>query len=282
MLVDMRKFFLFLTVLTFFHMGVQAHEELEKQIVTWSKKIEDDPNNAASYLKRGTLYRLHKEYKKSLKDFKRAKKLDASLVVVDFNLAELYLDASDPDNALKAIEAFIKVRAKHASARILKGKILEAKKEYLKAAKSYSAGLKRCVGKIKALPQYYLSLSACYVKAGDKHIPEAIKALDAGIAKLGRLSTLQQQAIELELKIKNYEGALKRNALLISWYGKLPVFLIQKAEILNAKGDREAAIKGYREALAAIEAYPPARQKVKAFVALKEKIQAALKKLIRN
>src|SRR5690349_13874897 len=83
-----------------------AHDGLHEQILAVTEQIKKEPSNAALYLKRAELYRLHAEWKNSEADFNSAEKLDNALTVVDLGRGKLWLDAKQFSKAKRALEKF--------------------------------------------------------------------------------------------------------------------------------------------------------------------------------
>lgn len=73
-----------------------------------TKAIRKAPNNPALYLKRAELYRLHKEWQNSARDFGKARSIDPKLTIVDLGqLGKLLLDSGQFAKAKVALEIFL-------------------------------------------------------------------------------------------------------------------------------------------------------------------------------
>lgn len=68
-----------------------AHEGLHEQIVAVTAKIKLDPKNAALYLQRGELHRLHRDWARAAADYDRASRLQPSLTTIDLARGKLLL-----------------------------------------------------------------------------------------------------------------------------------------------------------------------------------------------
>src|SRR6185503_1548367 len=79
-----------------------AHEGLHEQIAELTKRIEADPVNAALYLKRGELYRLHEELEPAMRDYDRAAALDSRLHSVDLGRGLLWTASGRLPDAIGA------------------------------------------------------------------------------------------------------------------------------------------------------------------------------------
>ena len=70
-----------------------AHPGIDVQIADLTERIAATPNDARLYLRRGELYRLHRDWKEAESDLRHARKIDPELSVVDQSLGRLMLDA---------------------------------------------------------------------------------------------------------------------------------------------------------------------------------------------
>jgi tetratricopeptide (TPR) repeat protein len=125
-------------------------------------------------------------------------------------------------------------------------------------------------------PELYIERAQALAGAGEKHHQEALRGLDEGIEKLGPLVTLQLHAIDLELKGKRFEAALKRLDTVAAQSPRKETWLARRGEILQLAGRKEEARTAYQEALQALDSLPPSRRNVPAMAELKRRITAAL------
>lgn len=100
-------------------------------------------------------------------------------------------------------------------------------------------------------------------KPGD--IETAISEIDKGLAKLGVLSGLHYQAIELELPLGHYDSALRRIDALTARFRPSADLSLRRAEILEKAGRYDEAAAACDSALALMDALPASRKKADAF-----------------
>jgi predicted Zn-dependent protease len=96
--------------------SVSAHGPLHAQIEEVSRRIAQAPREAALYLKRGELHRLHADWAAALADYRRARLLDPRLDVVDFCEGRALLEAGDLKPAGRALERFLSAHPDHVEA----------------------------------------------------------------------------------------------------------------------------------------------------------------------
>ena len=128
-------------------------------------------------------------------------------------------------------------------------------------------------------PELYLERAHAWVGAGERHVGRAIAGLDEGMEKLGRIVTLQTFAIELEVRGRRYDAALKR---LDQIAGSLPKerLLRRQGDILRAAGRHREARLAYSQAEDQINALPPHRQSAKPISDLRREVRAALAEIV--
>src|ERR1041384_553853 len=100
----------------------------------------------------------------------------------------------------------------------------------------------------------YIERAQAQKSGGD--LKAALNGLDEGIAKLGPLVTLQLDAIELEMDLANYDGALKRLETLAGQSERKETWLARKGEILLKAGRTQEARAAFGESLQAIKQLP--------------------------
>lgn len=100
-------------------------------------------------------------------------------------------------------------------------------------------------------------------KPGD--VEAAIIQIDQGLAKLGVLSGLHYQAIELELPLGHYDSALRRIDALTARFRPSADLSLRRADILEKAGRYAEAAAACDSALALMDTLPASRKKAEAF-----------------
>jgi len=104
---------------------------------------------------------------------------------------------------------------------------------------------------------------------------DAVRALDAGIARLGPVVSLELAAVDLEVGLGRYDAAVARVDRLLATNPKNEAWLARRGEILAQAGRGEEAHAAFARALALIEARPGARRGART-EALARQLRAAL------
>ena len=263
-----------LLLIVFFTMTVSAHDGLHEQIVAVTEEIKKDPNNAALYLKRAELYRLHAEWKNSEKDFARTEQLDVNLTTaVNLGRGKLWLDAKQYSKAKVELAKFLANEPDGFEGVLTMARVSAKLKETKTAVKYFTQA-------ISISPQdsaeIYLERAETLVNA--RQIDEALRGLDEGVEKFGSLVTLQTAAIDLEVRRKNYDAALARLDKLAATMERKESFQFRRGEILLKAKRKCEARASLIEAQKSYENLSPFRKNVRA---VKEQI-ARLETLLKT
>jgi predicted Zn-dependent protease len=268
-----KNLFAILIALFCFAIVVSAHDGLHEQILAVTGQIEKDPANAALYLKRAELYRLHAEWVNSERDFNSAEKLDRELAAVDLGRGKLWLDAKRFTKAKRALEKYLASQPKSFEGVLTMARVCAKLRQTNAAIKYFSEA-------IALAPQdsseIYLERAETTISAN--RLTEALNGLDEGLKRFPNLVTLQTAAIELEVKRRNYAAALERLDKTTANMERKESFLLRRGEILlRAKRPCEAR-RSLSQAKAGYETYSSFRRHVRA---VREQL-ARLEKLLKT
>ncbi len=254
-------------------LAVAAHDGLHEQILAVTEQIEKDPANAALYLKRAELYRLHAEWKNSENDFARVEKLDSNLTIVNLGRGRLWFDSGQFAKAKRALEKFLGSEPQSFEGVLTMARV-QAKLRQSSAAVKYFSEAIRLAPQDSA--EIYLERAEASIAANRP--TEALNGLDEGLKKFPNLVTLASAAIDLEVRRRNYTAALERLDRLTATMERKETFLVRRGEILlRAKRPCEAR-RSLIEARTGFRSYSSFRRSVRA---VKEQI-ARLEKLLKT
>lgn len=251
----------------------RAHEGLHEQIEAITARIKRDPKNAALYLQRGELYRLHREWARAAADYDRASRLQPGLTIVDLGRGKMLLESRRLQQAKTVLDRFLQQHPRHVEGLVTRGRVLARIGSRIDAANDFTEALASAQS-----PEPELYLERAQVLAGDeRYIEEALRGLDEGIKQLGPLVTLELAAIDLELRESNYDAALTRLDVITAQSERKETWLVRRGEILKSAGRPEEARKAFSTALLAIESLPPQHRQSRAMTALQLRARSALK-----
>lgn len=113
-------------------------------------------------------------------------------------------------------------------------------------------------------------------QSGDKE--DAILQLDQGLAKLGVLSGLHYQAVEMELELGRFDSALRRIDALVARFRPSADLSLRRADILEKAARFKEAAGACDSALAILDSLPTKRKQSAQFKSRFEEIEARKQK----
>lgn len=173
------------------HTTVSAHGSLHEQIVALTQDIAASGDNAASYLRRGELHRLHQDWAAAQADYDAASRLDPPGVEVHRCRAALWLDLGAAQRALESLDLFLS-RAEDAETRLLRARAFRALGTTTAAIDDYDRAIASLA---QPRPEHYLERARWISESGETEA--ALASLEAGIARLGAIVTLQLAKCDL-------------------------------------------------------------------------------------
>jgi predicted Zn-dependent protease len=267
-----KKFIWLVAICVGLSLPVHAHEGLHEQIAAITAKIKRDPKNASLYLQRGELHRLHRDWMRAAADYDRAEHLQPGLQIVDLARGKMLFDSGQLQRAKLTLDRFLSRQPGHYEGLITRARVLAKLGARMDAAKDFSQALS--LSSVSE-PELYLE-RANVLGADEQRIDEALRGLEEGISKLGPVVTLQLAAIDLELRRKNFDGALVRLDQIAAQSQRKESWLVRRGEILKLAGRDEEARAAFNAALNAIESLPPAHRQSRSVSALELRARSAL------
>ena len=240
---------------------VLAHEDPHDGIERITLQIQQDPNNAELYLKRGALHRISSHWNLALADFDRVAQLDPDHETVGFHRGRLLLEAGQFEPARVALDQFVSTHPNHIEGLIVRGRVLRKLGQPLDAVQDYARALSLARN---PTPVLFIERAEALAQAGGEYVGIAVQILDEGIQKLGSLILLQSLAIDLEVKQQYYDAALIRIDQVLTEMSRKEKWLTRRGEVLESAGRPKEARVAYEDALKAIEALPRRLRKVPA------------------
>jgi len=252
-----------------------AHGPHGERLARLDRQLAEDPANVEHHLTRSILYLDHGDFPMALADLERAAQLDPTRIEIDFLRGSLYLAWKRPGDALPPLERFLSRAPEHGEAQVLIARALAQLGRPLEAAQHLDLAIERAA---LPIPTHYLERAQALAAAGAAHIDEALRGLDAGMARLGPIPALASFAVELELARGQVDLALERLAR-SSASPSSPAALVRRAEILERAERRGEARIAYAQALAQLESLPAGRRGAPAVAALEPRAREALARL---
>jgi predicted Zn-dependent protease len=248
-----------------------AHGDVHLQIEQLTTVLKDKPNDALLWHKRGELYRAHHEYAHALADYAQAELLDPGLEVIHLSRGRVMYESGRYADAYRSLSQFLQMAPDHAEALLLRartrielGQRHAAELDFAEAlANSKDPG-----------PELFIERAQNLSQVGK--VSPALSVLEQGLMRLGGVVTLEDAALNIELRAKRFAQALRRVETMLGRSERKEHLLARKAQILEASGDKVAAQKVRKEALVAIEGLPEIKRKLEATQKLTRELESGL------
>jgi predicted Zn-dependent protease len=251
----------------------QAHGDAHARIAMLSQRIAAEPDNVSWRLRRADLFRSHHQWAEAESDLARVRELTPDANTWRLPLARLRLDQGRPADALAVLDpasdAASQPDASDAVGLRLRAQALSALGRYAEAAALQAARLAILDA---AEVGDYLDWAGDATRAGD--VAMGLRALDAGMQRLGPLVVLQRRAVEIEQGQRHWPEALARLATLLQSSPRKEGLLLWRAQIERQADLPAQALASLAEASAALDLLPPAPRTASAMTTLRAQIEA--------
>jgi tetratricopeptide (TPR) repeat protein len=218
--MTMKRALLFLLMLT---VPLLAEDDLTEQIEAVSLAIIRKPSDAALYLERGELYRLHREWANAEHDYDRARALDPDLSAVDLGRGRMLLEFGHAREAIAPLQRFARVAPKDPLVHLLLGRALMAAGRPAEAAPAFEKAL----DPTRPNPDHVLEYVAALAAANRRD--DALRYLDR---RTPMIETYQLAAIDLEVRADHLDAALRRIEIAAAGTTRKEKWMKRRAELL--------------------------------------------------
>jgi tetratricopeptide (TPR) repeat protein len=256
-----------------------AHGSFHERIERANRDVEAEPDAPGPYLRRAEIYRHHGNFAAALADLDRAAALDPGGHEVDYFRGHVYLDSGHPEDAAAALGGFLEHEPRNPAALEGRARALASLGRHLEAASAYSRAI---ANRPVAIPATYLARAEALASAGDEHLPEALRGLDAGLATLGPVMTLQRAAIDLEIRRGDLDAALARLEGAAAAAPRQETWLARRGEILERAGRLDEARETFELARRELERLPPHRRQTGSMTRLDAQLRESLARIAGN
>ena len=261
--------------------AAMAHGDLDCQVAEVSRVIRQaealrplpEHELAQMHLDRAELHRLRRDWRRAEADYNRAARYEPSFHTVERARGHMLLDAGRPRQARAALERFLRLRVNDPEGLLLHARAMLA----LGAGARAVELLDRALAELKQPePDHFIARADILVSLGAEQLPQALAGLDAGVARLGPIVSLDTRAIEIELQLGRYESALARVERQAAATVRKDIWHARRADILDRAGRTEQARAARREALRSLAALPTPLRSRKATLQFEQELLAAL------
>lgn len=250
-----------------------GHGDSHEMIQAVTAEIQQKPRDPDLYFRRAELYRRHGDFDLALADYNAVERWSKSVETIDLVKGLLFSEAKWPNTAKSHLDQFLAQHPNHAIGLTARAQVFLQLQDREAAVKDFTSAIQA-----SAEPRPELFIQRAEARLGEKrdHIPEALKGLDEGIARLGQVVTLQLYAIDLELRQSQTNAALNRLDALLAKSPRKETWYARKGEILHQASRWNEARDAYSQALEHLKTLPAAKRNVPAMQELERRIRAAL------
>ena len=268
-----------LLISAFWIPGTRAHDGVHEQIDRVTRHLAESPESVQLYLKRAELLRLHGTFEASLEDVATAEKLEPGRAEYSLLRGRVAYDQEQWVLAVKHLQAYRKKSPNNGDAEVLLARTLGHLEQWARASAAYSRSLP--LFKTPA-PDLYLEQAESYLKHDPADRTRALECLNAGLARLGSIPSLEQRAVAMEVDSRQFDAALIRVDRLAAKSPRKERWLAWRGDILLAAGRSDEALMAYRNAHKAIESLGPRQRGTASTQSLFESVQAKISQLTKR
>ena len=209
----------------------------------------EHPADPDLQLARARLSHEEGDWNAALAGYHHARSLGAAPAQVAVLEGDALLAAGWTRSALERYDAALAAEPDRATAHVGQARTLRRLDKPEEAADAYERAYTLLE---RANPSLVLEWTRALVAAGRPNA--AVEILDAQLASMGRIPTLQLAAVELEQQLARHDAALRRIDALLDQVPGHPLWTVRRAEILEGAGRIEEARVAYGDALEATQA----------------------------
>ncbi|PHN04753.1 tetratricopeptide repeat protein [Flavilitoribacter nigricans] len=274
----MKKGIFSLLILNFLALGVTlAHGDLHEQIQQVTKAIEERPDSAYLYFKRGKLYFHHEDFRECLADLQRAQSLGHHDLIQQLIFAKAHHQLGQPELALSYIDLILADHPHHVNALKTKGRISFDRGNYQTAALAFEQVIAHS---IRSIPENYMDACRAWELLGtEQGQNRAIAILEKGIEALGPIISLYEKRTELLINYGRLEEAIAAQQAIIDISQRKEAAYYRMAEIHLMREDHSSAAQYLQLSRSAFESLPQRIQQTTAMTDLLKDINKHLQQL---
>jgi tetratricopeptide (TPR) repeat protein len=251
-------------IAAFPHAGVEVLDEATRV------EVAKHPERAQALLDRARVLALKRDWDAALEALEQAAGRGADADVVGARKAEVYLDAGFPRMAIVEVDRVLARRPSASDLLVTRARARLALGDAEAAARDFGEAIAKGS---RPTPEQVLARRDALLAIGRRE--EALRALDEGMTRVGRVVSLVLPAVDLEVELGRYEAALGRLDALARTAAPNPLWSARRGDVLAKAGRRAEARAAWAQTLALLAARPQARHG-SSFEDLKRRVETAL------
>ena len=232
-----------------------AHAGLDTIDASTREELTKHPDDPHAHLARGRFFQMKGEWDAALEEFEAASTRGGDPDLVAQARAFVYLEAGFPRMAKIELDRVLARRPDLYALVFERGRAWLAIGNGEAAARDFGEAIAKGA---KPTPEQVIMHRDALVGIGKKD--EALRALDDGMTRVGRVVSLELPAVDLEVELERWDAALARLDRLAATAPPNPLWIARRGEILEKAGRGAEARAEYAKALRLIDSRPAGRR----------------------
>lgn len=224
----------------------QAHPDLLNQIEHQSTLIEANPDDVNALLKRGDLYRRHREFERSAADFRRAREIAPPHGLLNWYEGLLAFDTFDFERANRLLSQYLQTKPLQAAAWYWRGKARVGMAQYSAAADDFSRAIET---NARPSPILYRAKVLALLASGWNQTDRAVATVTEGLSHFPREINLLGLAVDLALVASDTDSAVRHFLRLDTRLLELPQWQFRQGTWHCIAGNTEKAREAFETLL---------------------------------
>lgn len=230
---------------------VSAHGSFHEELARIDALIREAPEDAGLWHQRGWLHLLHGDWEQTLLDVERAGRMAPGRFPPGYVQGKALAAGGKLVAARAVLGDYLKQHPEHGAAWLERARVLQRMGLAAQALPDFRMAL----AKIRnPEPDLYIELARILVECARSD--EAVRVLDQGISRLGRIPSLALKAIEIDAARGMLSDALSRIALMQKSAPRPEPWMAQRARILERAGRHDEALSAWKDLVEHIAALP--------------------------
>ena len=251
-----------------------GHGSLHERIAALTAEIAAKPDDVALRYQLAEISCQHGDWQTALTNVDKVDQLAPGKFPTDLLRGRAALSAGKADDAKVALDRFIVGQPGNSQALYLRARAFERLGKNDECLNDYRAAL---AADKRPEPDVFQEVAVALAFRG--HGDEALRVLDAGMAKLGAIPTLGLKAIEMEVSLKRYDAALLRLEAMQKAAPRPEPWMTKRAALLEQAGRTDESRAAWESLVTHLSTLPEAERRSHAMSKLAEQSKLALEKL---
>ncbi len=250
---------------------VAAHGTHSALMQRANEELADQPANGEKWYQRALLQYEHEDWPESLADLEKTEEFAPGMFPVLWIRGQIFDKQAKVAEAKAAFDEFLTTSPDHWGALASRARVEVKLGLHGEALADYRKAL---ANNPKAEPDFYNEVAQAL--AAWELTDEALKVVEAGISRLGAISSLQVRALEIELAAERWDAALVRLGGIEKSTIRPEPWMMKRAGIFAAAGRPDESRAAWQALINHLNSLPPAERDSHSMSLISEQARLAL------